>query len=78
MKFDLLPFRARPPPKIIGYYLDHTKAGYLAPEIQIRNLKLFGALTSEERLRQEHQQIQVARITNTTAARKAAISQMES
>ena len=26
----------------VGAYLDRSKAGYLSPEIQIRNLKLFG------------------------------------
>lgn len=53
-KFDLLPQRARPPPKLMQYYLDKTKAGYLSPEVQLRNLKLFGALTSEDKLREEH------------------------
>lgn len=38
----------------MGYYLDRTKCGYLAPEIQIRNLKLFGCLTSEKAMRAEH------------------------
>ena len=54
-KFELLPRRARPPPKIMNYYLDVTKAGYLSPEIQIRNLKLFGYITSEEKLMKEHE-----------------------
>ncbi len=53
-KFDILPNRARPPPKLMQYYLDKTKAGYLSPEIQARNLNLFGAVTSEEELREEH------------------------
>ena len=53
-KFVTLPRRARPPPKLMGYYLDRTKCGYLSPEIQIRNLKLFGCLTSEKTLRAEH------------------------
>jgi large subunit ribosomal protein L15 len=53
-KFELLPRRARPPPKIMNYYLDVTKAGYLSPEIQIRNLKLFGHTTSEEKLIEAH------------------------
>jgi large subunit ribosomal protein L15 len=53
-KFELLPKRARPPPKLMGFYLDHTRAGYLSPEIQLRNLKLFGAITSEDRYRKEH------------------------
>ena len=54
-KFDILPRRARPPPKLMNYYLDRTKAGYLSPEVQMRNLKLFGAVTSEEKLREEHE-----------------------
>jgi hypothetical protein len=53
-KFSLLPRRARPPPRLIGYYLDKSKCGYLSPEIQMRNLKLFGAVTSEERYRAQH------------------------
>jgi len=53
-KFDILPWRARPPPKIMQFYLDKDKAGYMSPEIQIRNLKIFGSITSEHRLREEH------------------------
>jgi len=53
-KFSYLPMRARPPPKLMPYYLDKTKAGYLSPEIQRRNLELFGHVTSEERLRDDH------------------------
>jgi len=53
-KFELLPRRARPPPKLMNYYLDKTKAGYLSPEIQIRNMKMFGYVTSEEKLREQH------------------------
>jgi hypothetical protein len=53
-EFSLLPLRARPPPKIMPFYLDRTKSGYLAPEIQIRNLKMFGALSSEEAMQIEH------------------------
>jgi hypothetical protein len=60
-KFDILPRRARPPPKIMDYYLDRTKAGYLSPEIQTRNLKIFGALTSEDALRADHDQVMWAR-----------------
>lgn len=52
-KFEILPWRARPPPRLMNYYLDRTKAGYLSPEIQIRNLKLFGHVTSEDVMRQE-------------------------
>jgi hypothetical protein len=54
-KFLILPHRARPTPTQMGYYLDHNKAGYLSPEIQVRNLKLFGAVTSEKELRAEHE-----------------------
>ena len=54
-KFTVLPLRARPNPKIIDYYLDKEKCGYLSPEIQLRNLSLFdGRITSEERYRREH------------------------
>jgi hypothetical protein len=53
-KFLLLPQRARPTPTLMGYYLDREKAGYLSPEIQIRNLKLFGCINSEKALREEH------------------------
>jgi len=58
-KFDILPRRARPPPKLIGFYMDKDKAGYLSPEIQIRNLKLFGHVTSEDSLREEHESFMV-------------------
>lgn len=54
-KFGLLPRRARPSPKIVEYYLDASKAGYLSPEIQQRNLSLFGYVTSEEIMREEHE-----------------------
>lgn len=54
-KFELLPNRARPSPKIINYYLDPSKSGYLSPEIQLRNIRLFGYVTSEEKYRVEHE-----------------------
>ncbi len=54
--FELFPRRARPNPKIINYYLDPSKCGYLSPEIQLRNLKLFGFTTSEEKYRLEHEE----------------------
>ena len=60
-KFDLLPQRARPPPRLMDYYLDRTNAGYLSPEIQQRNLKLFGYTTSEELLRLEHDRFMIAK-----------------
>jgi hypothetical protein len=53
-KFDILPRRSRPPPKLMPYYLDKTKSGYLSPEVQTRNLELFGSVTSESRYREEH------------------------
>lgn len=54
-KFDIFPLRARPNPKIMGYYLDVKKCGFLSPEIQRRNIALFGTITSEERMRREHE-----------------------
>lgn len=60
-KFELLPRRARPPPKIINHYLDRTKNGYLSPEIQIRNLKMFGTVTSEKKYRAEHDRFMEAK-----------------
>jgi large subunit ribosomal protein L15 len=42
-----LPRRARPPPKLMPRYLDYDRRGYLSPEIQMRNLKMFGKVTSE-------------------------------
>lgn len=54
-KFEILPWRARPIPTVMQYYLDKSNAGYLAPEIQTRNLKLFGHVTSEAKLREEHE-----------------------
>jgi len=56
-KFDILPRRARPPPRIMNFYLDREKAGYMSPEIQLRNLQLFGSVTSEEACRVEHEQL---------------------
>jgi len=54
VKFQVLPRRARPPPRLMDLYLDGEKCGYLSPEIQARNLAMFGAVTSEKRLQQEH------------------------
>ena len=53
-KFDILPRRARPNPKIMNYYLDKTKCGYLSPEIQMKNLQKFGSFSSENDMRQEY------------------------
>ncbi len=55
LKFELFPRRARPQPTAMPYYLDKNKAGYLSPEVQIRNMKLFGAVTSERAVREEHE-----------------------
>jgi large subunit ribosomal protein L15 len=52
-RFELLPRRARPPPKLMDYYLDGSVRGYLSPEVQERNMKLFGTVTSEAPLREE-------------------------
>ncbi len=60
-KFDLLPRRARPVPRLMSYYLDKDNAGYLSPEVQIRNLKLFGHVTSEEPLIQEFENLMISR-----------------
>merc|ERR1719223_1131373 len=38
-KFDVIPRRARPPPKLMQYYTDYEKRGYLSPEIQLKKLK---------------------------------------
>lgn len=38
-KFDIIPKRARPPPKLMTYYTNYDKRGYLSPQIQLRDLK---------------------------------------
>ena len=38
-KFDIIPKRARPPPKLMTYYTNYEKRGYLSPQIQLRDLK---------------------------------------
>lgn len=60
-KFELLPRRARPSPRLMPYYLDYTRCGYLSPEIQQRNLRLFGNVTSEETYRAEHDQFMIGK-----------------
>jgi large subunit ribosomal protein L15 len=42
-----LPRRARPPPRLMPFYLDFDRRGYLAPEVQLRNSQRFGKATSE-------------------------------
>jgi hypothetical protein len=69
-KFITLPRRARPPPKKIDYYLDKTKCGYLSPEIQMRNLKLFKCLTSEKMYREEHEDYMTRKHTMYAALRQ--------
>lgn len=78
LKFELLPRRARPNPKRMQYYLDVNKAGYLSPEVQIRNLNLFGAVTSEKELRAEHDKYMDVRREEYRVmreARRAALAQ---
>jgi len=75
-KFDILPRRARPPPKIMDYYLDRTKAGYLSPEIQIRNLQLFGSVTSEDTLRDEHEKYMIYKRQEKRLQKRASTSSM--
>ncbi len=39
-KFELLPKRARPPPKLLPYYTNYKNRGYLSLEIQLKNMNL--------------------------------------
>ena len=39
-KFDILPRRARPPPKIIDYYRSFENRGELSPEMQLSQVRL--------------------------------------
>lgn len=38
-KFEIIPKRARPPPKLMQYYTDYEKRGYLSPEVQLKKVK---------------------------------------
>ena len=38
-KFEVIPKRARPPPKLMQYYTDYDKRGYLSPEVQLKKVK---------------------------------------
>ena len=38
-KFDIIPKRARPPPRLMQYYTDYDKRGYLSPEVQLKILE---------------------------------------
>lgn len=33
-KFEQLPMRARPPPRLMPFFLDHGRRGYLSPEVK--------------------------------------------
>jgi large subunit ribosomal protein L15 len=37
-KFDVIPRQARPPPRLMEYYTDWNKRGYLSPQAQMRTL----------------------------------------
>ncbi len=39
-KFDLLPKRARPPPKFMPYYTNYKNRGYLSLEMQLKKMNL--------------------------------------
>eukprot|EP00638_Chattonella_subsalsa_P001318 CAMPEP_0117757102 /NCGR_PEP_ID=MMETSP0947-20121206/14511_1 /TAXON_ID=44440 /ORGANISM="Chattonella subsalsa, Strain CCMP2191" /LENGTH=117 /DNA_ID=CAMNT_0005576891 /DNA_START=553 /DNA_END=906 /DNA_ORIENTATION=- len=38
-KFDSVPKRPAPPPKLMPYYLDYERRGYLSPEMQMKSLE---------------------------------------
>lgn len=38
-KFDVIPRRALPPPKLMPYYTSYENRGYLSPEVQMRQLR---------------------------------------
>ena len=38
-KFDVIPKRARPPPKLMPYYTSYENRGYLSPQVQLRQKK---------------------------------------
>jgi large subunit ribosomal protein L15 len=38
-KFEVIPKRARPPPKLMQYYTDYDKRGYLSPEVQFKKVE---------------------------------------
>lgn len=37
-KFDILPKRARPPPRLLTYYRSFKNRGYLSPQVQMKKL----------------------------------------
>lgn len=46
---------------LLNFISDFSRGGYLSPEIQIRNLKLFGSVTSEQQYRDEHDRFMVTK-----------------
>ena len=46
-KFDIIPRRAKPPPKLMPYYTEYENRGYLSPEVQRR--ELMAKIEGEER-----------------------------
>lgn len=36
-RFDIIPKRARPPPKLMPYYTSYENRGYLSPQVQLRH-----------------------------------------
>lgn len=38
-KFEIIPKRALPPPKMMQYYTDYDNRGYLSPEMQLKKVK---------------------------------------
>jgi len=38
-KFEIIPKRARPPPKLMPYYTSYENRGYLSPEVQLKIVK---------------------------------------
>jgi len=49
-KFEIIPKRARPPPKLMQYYTDYEKRGFLSPEVQLKKLKEELEATSEKHI----------------------------
>lgn len=37
-KFDVIPRQARPPPRLMEYYIDWNKRGYLSPQAEMRKV----------------------------------------
>jgi hypothetical protein len=76
-KFLIYPLRARPAPQFINYYLDEARSGYLSPEIQLRNMNLFGCVTSEDKMREEHEHYMNFVRTEIWARREQALDIIE-